>query len=502
MKSETWISRRLGQLARDDGFTLVELLAAIVVLIVGIFGAYTAFDASRRLSLVSERHGTMAQIAQQEIERIEGTPYGQIGLNATPAHSSDTTNPNYYVTAGSPSTLQYDRAGSATENLDVDATKGTVVPSRTWSEVTQGGTLTGNIYDYITWSSDSQCAPGCPASQDYKRITVAVTMTQGLHPSPVYVSSVIADPEALPTGGIVNGNSNPLKDPDVNCQTPTGATGPCTSGLNQGTGNTYFLHNWAASKTGSPTTPAADNATHSTVGITTTGGLCATTPVTATPTTEANCPTPDLMDTNPPTGTATTPAYNYSTDQCADTCYTGGRVLQPTCAGTWTAAACAGSGTSADCSAGAWSNTLQNPQSELWVTPALASATTFTGAGGLSFFTQTIAAATPVVSFCVEVYDVPPSGTTAGSVADLLAWPPVAKGGAAYIPPTDPTSGGNWPSTMTASSFVFTFSQTPVTIPAGDRVGFRIWVRPNQNSPIAVLYDNPNYPAQLQLNSQ
>ena len=499
--------RLLGRLARNDGFTMVELMAAIVVLAVGILGAFTAFDASQRLSLVSERHGTMAQIAQQEIERIEGTAYGKIGLNdglgdGTPiTHSTDAANPDYYVTNGSPPVLQYDRTGSATETLDVDTTNGTIVPMRSWTEVTQGGTLKGWIYDFITWSTDSQCSPGCPASQDYKRITVAVTMTQDLQPTPVWVSSVISDPEAQPTGGINNGSGNPIHDPIVICQTGTGTTGPCASGLNTGTANTYFLHDWAATNSGSPQAPSADHTTHPTVGLTAVGGICTTTQAAATASTELNCPVPDLMDTNPPSGTSTTPAYNYSTDQCADSCYPGGRVLQPTCAvPSWTAQACAGTGTSSDCGASAWTSTLQNPQSEFWVTAPFSSAITYTGAGGLSFYTQTIASATPTVSFCVEVYDVPPSGT-AGSLSDLFAWPPGAKGGGAYIPVAT-QSAGNWPTTMTEQSFVFTFSSSPVTIPAGDRLGFRIWMLANQNSPIGVLYDNPNYPSQLQLNSQ
>jgi hypothetical protein len=122
-------------------------------------------------------------------------------------------------------------------------------------------------------------------------------------------------------------------------------------------------------------------------------------------------------------------------------------------------------------------------------------------------FTQTQGGANPIVSFCVEVYDVPPSGS-AGSLKDLdvvgatPSWTPKDLGGAAYIPPTDPSTGGNWPLGTAETSFAFAFSQTAVTIPAGDRVGLRIWMKSNQNSPIAVMYDNPSYASQVQLNSQ
>jgi hypothetical protein len=108
-----------------------------------------------------------------------------------------------------------------------------------------------------------------------------------------------------------------------------------------------------------------------------------------------------------------------------------------------------------------------------------------------------------LVSFCVEIYDIPPSGS-AGSLKDLFAWPPVDLGGAGYVAQTDPTTGSNWPESLNELSFDFNFrgSNGAVTVPAGDRIGARIWMKSNLNVPIAVAYDTPSYPAQLQLNSQ
>jgi hypothetical protein len=128
---------------------------------------------------------------------------------------------------------------------------------------------------------------------------------------------------------------------------------------------------------------------------------------------------------------------------------------------------------------------------------------TLTGAGGLTIFTQTLQSTAQVVSLCVQVYDVPPSGS-AGSLADIEAWRPVSLGGAAYVPPTSPTTGSNWPQAESELSFVFNFrgSNGAVTVPTGDRIGFRVWIASTVNSAIDVIYDNPNYPAQLQLNSQ
>jgi hypothetical protein len=174
-------------------------------------------------------------------------------------------------------------------------------------------------------------------------------------------------------------------------------------------------------------------------------------------------------------------------------CYPGGREIQSSGQGT---------GASADCNNGAWSANLVKGQSEMWASPTLSSPMTLTGAAGLTVYTQTLQGATqnPLVSFCAELYDVPPSGAP-GSLADLVAYPPVPLGGGSFIAPAN-TNGGNWPAAATQVSFAFTFSQQAVTVRAGDRLGLRIWEESNPSVPIAVIYDNPNYPAQLQVNSQ
>jgi type IV pilus assembly protein PilV len=524
-------SRRSARLQQEDGFTLIEVLVALVVLVVGVLGTYIAFQSSQRLSLVSERHAAMAQIAQREIERLQGLDYAEIGLQcggtgqpACPTPSTDPASPDYYLSSGG-TKLQWDHATPTTaETVDVDSSHGLILPVQNWDQAANGGLLTGQIHDYVTWTTDNRCSPGCPSSQNYKRITVAVTITrtvngqsQDLQPNPVFVSSVVADPQALPTGAVQNGENtlNPLNDPSTYCQTGVGTTGPCTAGIVNGTANTFFLHDWAATNSGSPTAPAADNPTHPTAGISTTG-TCALTIATATQATEGACPKPDLMDPNAPPGNALTPLYNYSTDQCASPCTPaapGGRELPPTC-GTapCTDGVGGGTGTIADCAVNAWSTGLVNNLNAFWVTPTLPAPMVLTGDGGLTLFTKTLNGAAETVSLCVEIYDVPPSGS-AGSLADIEAvgtgtpppsWQPVNLGGAAYVPPVDPTSGSNWPLAATQLSFVFNFrgSNGAVTVPAGDRIGMRVWMKANVNNPIDLIYDNPNYLSQLQLNSQ
>ena len=95
-------------------------------------------------------------MAQREIERVEGIAYSQVGLTGTPSPSINKANPDFYAFAGSPPTFEWDRVGGATESLDVDPTNGTITPVQSWSE----GQLGGQIYDFVTWSTDPKCSPG------------------------------------------------------------------------------------------------------------------------------------------------------------------------------------------------------------------------------------------------------------------------------------------------------------------------------------------------------
>jgi prepilin-type N-terminal cleavage/methylation domain-containing protein len=489
-------SRLRRRAAAHEGFTLIEVVVALAVLTTGVLVTVGGFNTSRRLSLVSERHAAMAHRAQLEIERLESIAYSQVGLTSAPSTSTDPTNPDYYVAAGSPPTFQWNRTAGSSETVDVDATNGTVAPVQTWSE----GLLSGQVYDFVTWTTDPKCSPGCPATQDYKRITVAVTMAGGLQPNPVYISSVISDPQATPVGGISNGNSgNPLNDPATTCTNALNQTVSCISGIDSGNPNTYFLHDWAATNSGSPTAPSSNHATHATVGIAS-GLTCTTSQSQASGSNIAGCPVPDLMDASSPPGDSTTSLYNYSSDQ-GTSGFPGGRLLQPTCSSTSNGC---GTGSTSDCNNnGNWTSSLSKAQSEFWVSAPLSATTTFTGDAGISMFTQTLNGAQQVVSFCIEVYDVPPSGSS-GSLKDLLAWPPVALGGAGYVAETDPVTGGNWPTIADQVTFTFNYrgSSGAVSVPAGDRIGVRIWMLSNVNNAIDVVYDHPNYPAQVQLNTQ
>jgi Tfp pilus assembly protein PilV len=475
--------------AGEHGYTIIEVTMTLVILLVGLLGLMLGFSSAGRLSLVSERHATMTQVAQREIERIEGVPFPEIALSSSPTRSTDPTSPDYYVSGDEEPMLQWDRnSPNLSEPLAIDPQNGVVSPVQDWSEGSGPATLSGLIYEYVSWATDSDCSSQCPASgEDYKRITVAVTMAGDEQPNPVYVSSVVADPSTAPKGGVINGQTgNPLKNPATLCQNGAQLVS-CVSPIDSGQGNVWFLHDWSSWNTTTPQPPSADHVTHSTVAAAT-GLLC--TALSIVPALTAGCPQPDLMDGNPPSNApGGVPCYRYSSDQAGTPgC---GRLLQST--------------NDTNCSQGGSAfSTLLNVNSEFWVTSPLTATTTLTGDGGLAVWTQTAGSVNAFVTFCIAIYDVPPSGNAAGSLANILSWPPVYLGAATYQPPADPTTGANWPTGTSSTSFVFNFrgSSGTVQVAPGHRIGVRIWANVSGKAAIAVLYDNPLYPAQLQLNSK
>ena len=454
---------------------LIELLIAGFVLVVAIIGLMLGFDSARRLSQISERRTSAAHRARMEIERVQGLAYANVVMSGVPTHSTDTTNPDYYVASGtssctSPPNFQYDPSSTSTEVIACDATNGQISPTGTsWSD----GSLSGTVYDFVTWHTDNSCGSGCPTSQNYKRLTVEVTVNTpaGSHPMPPVISyTFIADPNAH-SNAVTNGVQNPLDSPSTTCTNASGQQGDCSAGLANGTANNWFLHDYPASGA-SPAPPNANHVVHATVAPTGTCTQGATSGAGV-----AGCPQPDLMDTNTPSSpsspSCTGPSHlcNYSTD-LGTSGFDGGRILQPdtTCSGTPTSTV--------------------NGKGELWVTAPLTSSMTLTGYGGLVLYTESVAAATPSVTMCVAVYDVP------NSIVNLPSSPATELGAAAYSPPS-------WPTTATLEAFDFQFlSSGTVTVASGHRLGLRVWLSSASTGNVAVIYDHPSYASQVQLNSQ
>lgn len=438
------------------------MLAAVLVLGFVALAAGAVLAAGTRSASKSETRQNLAHRAQQEVERIASLDYETIGHAAAPsAGSTDPDSPLYWFDS-STGRYRWDRTGAGTstaEALVVDG-DGVVQTQRAWSD----GNASGRLFAFVTWVTDGKCGSGCPASQNFKRVTVAATLDAGAGvASPVFVSSIVSDPQALPAGKIVNGNANPLADPNITCTDGSGNTVACTASVGATNINEWYLSDSAA--TGAYAAPAASHDTHPTVAPT---GTCTTT-------TTTGCPTPDLLSTSappPPAEGAPAPALlDYAAEQQAARPHPGGRVLVR----------------DAECSA--TPSSTDNSKGGLWVTAPLAASTALTGAGGMTLHTQTVAGAVAGVTLCIAIYDV------GNSLANLIANPPTRLGVVAF-------TLAEWPTAPTPLSFSFDFvTGGTISVPAGRRIGVRLWAAGSSNADLVLLYDHPDRASVLQLNS-
>ena len=446
------------------GFTIVELLVAVLVIGFVALAAGAVLASGTRHASAPETRQNLSHRAQQEVERLTSLDYATLAHAVAPATSSaDPDSPlSWYSTSTGKYRWNRVAAGSTTaETLVVDA-GGVVEAERAWSD----GTASGHLFAFVTWVTDGRCGSGCPTSQNYKRVTVAATADSGAEAAkPVFVSTIVADPHALPAGRIVNGNANPLTDPSITCHDTDGNTVQCTASVGATNVNEWYLSDTPA--TAAYSAPSASHPTHPTVAP---SGTC-------TPDTTTGCPVPDLLSTeqppSPPEGAEPPPLLDYSSELGTATGgYAGGRAI------------------SRDVACSLTPTATENAKGAMWVTGPLTQATTLTGSGGMTLNSHALHGASASVTLCVAIY------ATGTSISNLVAVPPTRLGVVAY-------TVAEWPTTSTPLSFSFDFLSTgSIMVNAGQRIGVRVWLAADSGTDVALLYDHPSYTSVLQLNSR
>ena len=198
------IRRIAARLHAEDGFSLIELLVAMVILVIGIFGAVTTFSHSRTATKSGERIETLSHVAQAEAERIVSLNYDNVGVLAASVPNDSATNDKWdpldKVVNGTPpgaTTNKYDWAtpgpAQPTEPFVV-CTASCVTFSSAWQDNANNASkrFSGTMYRFITWVDDACCS----GTQDYKRVTVVVTdgTTSPYPHAPFVYSTLMRDP--------------------------------------------------------------------------------------------------------------------------------------------------------------------------------------------------------------------------------------------------------------------------------------------------------------------
>jgi prepilin-type N-terminal cleavage/methylation domain-containing protein len=183
------------RLAREDGFSLVELLIAALIMAIGLLALVSGLDHSRESVSRSEKIEAATHQAEEAIERVLAMRYDRVALPALPSSSGSQADPRFYVSG---SNYQWDQGteGGQSEALAVDATNGDVANSYAWAD--SDSRLEGVVHQFVTTTGDRCSGTGCPAGvQSAKRVTVVVTVDgPDALPRPVSISTLMIDPAA------------------------------------------------------------------------------------------------------------------------------------------------------------------------------------------------------------------------------------------------------------------------------------------------------------------
>lgn len=376
----------LNALSRERGFGVVDLMIGITILLAGILSVSGSIDTFRSLATNSATRESGTHVAEQELERLRSIGWKDLLMDAAPSHDTNPRHPWYWIEGEDPNVTYRPSADADVQALAVAGTNDTAGVSHlptAW----QADGYHGKVYRFVTWGDDPECLDPdgdgdsddlCPGTEDYKRVTVAVTFESRDAPrEPITASTIVINPSAKPVGGAGDGSINPLTSPQSN---------PPGSSIAGASSKTWFAYDTPASSS-TRVEPSGDHATH------------------------ATSTTPDMLGQeappNPLEPPNVPPLYDYSTD--VTTTGPGGAVIRRSSSG---------------CGGG------DDTRAHLWTSPAFSVATTVTGNGAASLSTGTAAGTAAGAAVCVRVYDLELSSGTITSKTllgsaryELTSWP-------------------------------------------------------------------------------
>jgi len=183
------LRERLGRLGREEeGFTLLEVLIAAFILVLGALAIFMTFAAAVHNIQRSRDTQVASSVAQREMEKVSSLPYARVAMNAAPEASAETGNPAARVSGAE---FALNKSGTEKKPLAIAAaglcTASTpCVNSKPSSSCVGGtspgsftnGTATGSVYCYVTTIKDEACEKATSKTCAYKRVVVAVWLTK------------------------------------------------------------------------------------------------------------------------------------------------------------------------------------------------------------------------------------------------------------------------------------------------------------------------------------
>jgi type II secretory pathway pseudopilin PulG len=469
-------------LGREQGFTIIELLVAVLIVMIGIIATLGVFSASKRTTLVAQRHEVAVHVAQREMEKMRSYKYSELGLNVTssgaPQYSSDPRSPNnrlrssdgYFTvdpTAGSSSCCE-----EMVTRSNSDATGGAVDPGGTQSSPGEpfsvgsgSAAVSGKIYRYVTWR-DENCEVGiCNGTHNTKRLIVAVTLTPVGSPpvgplKPVWEMSIASDPNEGPTG-----STN---------QPPPAPPPPATSAQN------FYLYDKVCDPNDTNNGYSAPSGSHATYDSASDAALCENAIASRRP---------NLMGPVAPTySNPPVPPYKYSNDVGPASGYPAGLAMLKSGTGCPSSSYPTADASDATKANNKWSK-------HAWSTKKFTQPFQLSGSVFLSVWTTSVGSTSGAGRFCATLVDRKnggaPQDIVLGSMSrEYLPWPTTK------VDPGRDCGTADFPCGRQLS---FSMTVTPAAVRADSRLILVVTTLSTSEKDIVWLFDDPRYRSLLEV---
>lgn len=184
--------QRVRDLRRDEGgFSLIELMVAMVICVVGVMSTLVVLDTSRTISDRSEAREVVAFHAERELERIVAFPWNRLMHRTMPAPAPGTPAADINAATGA---YRFEKGSPARwEPLRVSTSPSTVPAGQFAAEAVNSDwvdpqtRLRGKVWRFITWDETD-------LQQWTRRVTVVATIDAPSDVPPVLLSTIVTDP--------------------------------------------------------------------------------------------------------------------------------------------------------------------------------------------------------------------------------------------------------------------------------------------------------------------
>jgi Tfp pilus assembly protein PilE len=452
---------------REDGFTIIEVLIAALVLVMGAFATFGVLRAATLNTQRAKATQVALDRAQQELEALRSIPNKELAMTASPPHSTDSKSPDYRVSGGTFALTREPPGNYANMVVNGGSLYGEPEHAIEGGKVSPGptsfssGDVTGEIYRYVVWRNDTSCPEAtCPGTQDYKQIVVAVKLdTPGDQSGERGYVEVQSD--------FINPNESSLNDP------VPGAEGVASA-------QQFFLSDTPCSPSGSTERQEiiGDHALHNTLGTCASGLHTGST--LGAPDALLLAPPPDPSPEEP----GNPPVYDYSSDYAGQPTPETAKGIQLRRDDT------------SGCHYVPTGTTAPQWQVHRWVTDPMTSEFQMSGKVTLDFFTRALSDSLYKGTLCAYLFDRHETGSPPKAVDTMF----LEKGSIHEYWTYAPQGTGYWPRTKWEEVGLQMTFNGPKKIPVGDRLGVALSVDgKTEGDAVGILYDHPTYRTRIEV---